>query len=113
MKEKKFDYRQYLAEGWLYQEAKQESYPQATAWLQEHPDVEVYGSLADVLDDPDSSDDIVTDLMEAGYMFISELEAALRGKKYGPVDDDSILASCENGVIDDPAYNPSVNSFDY
>lgn len=86
--------------------------PKATAWLQQHPEVEIYHSVSDVMD-PDESDDIETSLMEAGYMFISELEAALDGQNYGPADDESLLASCENGVVDDPEFNPPISSFNY
>lgn len=105
---KEFNYREFIAEGLLFKEAEETSYPKATEWLQQHPDVEVYGSVADVTD-PDESDDLETSLVEAGYMFISELEAALEAGE----DDDYLLSSCESGVVNDPAYNPPVDSFNY
>lgn len=75
----------------------------ANAWLKKHPEVEVFDY---------SPYDNATDTVEAGYMFISELEAILRSgnEEY---DDDYILACAEMGVIDDPDLNPEVEEFDY
>ena len=108
---KKFDYQEFLAEGYLFKEAS-ESYPKAEAWLQQHPEVKVYTSVSDIAD-PEGFEDLETDLVEAGYMFISELEAALEGQNYGSESDEDLLASCEKGVINDPNYNPPVSSFNY
>lgn len=93
-----------------------EKYPKAEAWLEEHPDIKYFNEVPeqflqydiDKEDDPDS-ENIETAVTEAGYMFISELEAALEGGM-----DDEYLESCAmNGVINDPTYNPPIDSWDY
>ena len=93
-----------------------EKYPKAEAWLEEHPDIKYFNEVPeqflqydiDKEDDPDS-ENIETAVAEAGYMFISELEAALEGGM-----DDEYLESCAmNGVINDPTYNPPIDSWDY
>ena len=109
--DKKFNYREFLTEGYLFKEAS-ESYPKAEAWLQQHPEIKVYTNVSDIAD-PSEFEDLETDLVEAGYMFISELEAALEGQNYGSESDEDLLASCEKGVINDPNYNPPVSSFNY
>lgn len=96
----------------LTKEELSPSYPKAEAWLQQHPEIKVYTSVSDIAD-PSEFEDLETDLVEAGYMFISELEAALEGQNYGIEDDEDLLASCEKGVINDPNYNPPISSFDY
>ena len=112
---KTFNLRKYLAEGYLFKEEdnfNNEKYPKAEAWLEEHPNVEVFDEVPEEFlqyDTEDSPEDIETAITEAGYMFISELEAALEGGM-----DDEYLESCaENGVINDPTYNPPVNSWNY
>lgn len=85
-------------------ESADNEYPKAKAWLQQHPDVEVFGNAADAIGDYDSDEEAVTTATEAGYMFISELEALLNSQD--EYDDDYILACCDAGVIDDPALNP-------
>lgn len=121
---KEFNLREYLAEGWMNQEAclkeednfNNEKYPKAEAWLEEHPNIKYFNEVPEYFlqydisteDDPDQ-ENIETALTEAGYMFISELEAALEGGM-----NDEYLESCAmNGVINDPTYNPPIDSWDY
>lgn len=93
-----------------------ESYPKAEAWLEEHPNIKYFNEVPEQFlqydinteDDPDQ-ENIETAVTEAGYMFVSELEAALEGGM-----DDEYLESCAmNGVINDPTYNPPIDSWDY
>lgn len=85
------------------------SYPKAQEWLSQHPNVEIIRDITSVVD-PEEDPDYVTSATEAGYAFISELEAMLNS---GECDDDFIASACENGVIDDPEFNPPASEFNY
>lgn len=85
------------------------SYPKAQEWLSQHPNVKIIRDLTSILD-PEEDPDYVTTATEAGYAFISELEAILNNGKY---DDEFIEGACESGVIDDPKFNPPASEFDY
>lgn len=85
------------------------SYPKAQKWLRQHPNVEIIRDITSVVD-PEEDPDYITSVSEAGYAFISELEAILNSGDY---DDEFIESTCENGVIDDPKFNPSPSEFDF
>lgn len=85
------------------------SYPKAQKWLRQHPNVEIIRDITSVVD-PEEDPDYITSVSEAGYAFISELEAILNSGDY---DDEFIESTCENGVIDDPKFNPPASEFNY
>lgn len=91
------------------EEANSAEYPKAHAWLEKHPEVEVYTNVADAIGEETEKPEV--DAMEAGFMFISELESILNSSdKY---DDDYILSCCEAGIIDDPSVNPDSADYNY